>query len=108
LAWLPVVDHRQHVVDFRLNSGGQLDRSNLRLFHGSEVGGLSALAGARSSERARLGRGTGQLSDLFLQPDSVEQMRAIAARAAAETPMTEAMLRQIIQAPAELGASGRW
>ncbi|MGE7469773.1 hypothetical protein ACQKLX_10045 [Bosea sp. NPDC003192] len=44
------------------------------------------------------GRGANRLADLFLAPDSVDQMRAIAARGG-ETPFTDALLRQIIQAP---------
>lgn len=67
-------------------------------------GGLSIPTGVRDrAKRAWLGRGTGQLSDIFLAPDSVGQIRTIAARAA-ETPMTDAMLRQIIQEPSQLSS----
>lgn len=73
----------------------------------AKSGGLSALAGVRDrAKRAWLGRGTGQLSEMFLAPDSVDRIRAIAARAA-ETPMTDAMVRQIILTPTELEGVGR-
>ncbi|MDB5616217.1 hypothetical protein [Tardiphaga sp.] len=59
--------------------------------------GLSIPTGIRDrAKRAWLGRGTTALSDMFLAPDSVQQIRDISARAA-QTPMTDAMLRQIIQ-----------
>jgi len=68
----------------------------------AKTGGLSALGVVRDrARRAWLGRGTSQLSDLFLAPDSVDQIRAIAARAA-DTPGTDALLRQALQTPNEL------
>ena len=47
------------------------------------------------AKRAWLGHGTSQLSKLFLAPDSVDQIRTIAARAA-DTPGPDAMLRQLL------------
>ncbi|MGB3045007.1 MAG: hypothetical protein WBB98_17680 [Xanthobacteraceae bacterium] len=62
-------------------------------------GGLTIPTGVRDrARRAWLGRGTGQLSDMFLAPDSVDQIRAVAMRAA-ETPIADAVLRQIVQTP---------
>lgn len=66
----------------------------------AKFGGMSIPTGVRGKQ-ALLGRGTERLSEMFLAPDSVGQIRAIAARAA-ETPMTDAMLRQIIQTPNEI------
>jgi hypothetical protein len=56
------------------------------------------------ARRAWLGRGTGQLADMFLAPDSVDQIRGVANRAA-QTPMTDAMLRQILETPSEVNRS---
>jgi hypothetical protein len=68
----------------------------------AKTGGISALAAVSDrAKRAWLGRGTSELSDLFLAPDSVDQIRAIAARAA-DTPGSDAMARQMLQAQAEL------
>jgi hypothetical protein len=68
----------------------------------AKTGGVSALAAVRDrAQRAWLGRGTSELSDLFLAPDSVDQIRTIAARAA-DTPGGDAMLRQMLQAPSEM------
>ncbi len=65
-------------------------------------GGLSIPTGVRDRvQRAWLGRGTAALSDLFLAPDSVDRMRELVARGA-ETPMADAMLRQLIMTPTEL------
>lgn len=68
----------------------------------AKSGGLTIPTGVRDrAKRAWLGRGTGQLADLFLAPDSVEQMRGISQRAA-QTPMSDAMLRQIFETPGEV------
>jgi hypothetical protein len=65
-------------------------------------GGLSVPTGIRDrAQRAWLGRGTATLSDLFLAPDSVDRMRGLLARSA-ETPIADAMLRQLIMTPTEL------
>lgn len=65
-------------------------------------GGLTIPTGVRDrAKRAWLGRGTGQLADMFLAPDSVEQLRGISNRAA-QTPMTDAMLRQLFETPREM------
>lgn len=48
--------------------------------------------------RAWYGRGANRLADLFLAPDSVDQMRAIAARGG-ETPFMDALRRQLVQSP---------
>jgi hypothetical protein len=73
----------------------------------AKAGGISGLAAIRDrAQRAWLGRGTSELSDLFLAPDSVDQIRAIAARAA-ETPGGDAMLRQTLQAPSEMKSRDR-
>lgn len=48
--------------------------------------------------RAWYGRGASRLADLFLAPDSVDQMRAIAARGG-DTPFIDALRRQLVQAP---------
>ncbi|PJG53791.1 hypothetical protein CVM73_18925 [Bradyrhizobium forestalis] len=67
----------------------------------AKSGGLSALTSVRDRiKRASLGRGTGQLADMFLAPDSVEQMRGVAARAA-EAPMADGLLRQLMVTTAE-------
>ncbi|MCP3367737.1 hypothetical protein [Bradyrhizobium cajani] len=67
----------------------------------AKSGGLSALTSVRDRiKRASVGRGTGQLADMFLAPDSVEQMRGVAARAA-EAPMADGLLRQLMVTPAE-------
>jgi hypothetical protein len=64
--------------------------------------GLSIPTGIRDrAKRAWLGRGTGALSDMFLAPDSVQQIREISSRAA-RMPMSDAILRQIIESPVEL------
>lgn len=68
----------------------------------AKTGGLSALGAIRDrAKRAWLGRGTGTLADMFLAPDSAEQIRGISQRAA-QMPMTDAMLRQMIQSPTEI------
>jgi hypothetical protein len=65
-------------------------------------GGLSIPTGVRDrAKQAWLGRGTGQLADMFLAPDSVEQIRGISQRAA-QTPMSDAMLRQALETPREV------
>ncbi len=62
----------------------------------AKTGGVSALSAIRDrAKRAWLGHGTSQLSELFLAPDSVDQIRTIAARAA-DTPGRDAMLRQLL------------
>jgi hypothetical protein len=62
----------------------------------AKTGGVSALPAIRDrAKRAWLGHGTSQLSELFLAPDSVDQIRTIAARAA-DTPGRDAMLRQFL------------
>ena len=48
--------------------------------------------------RAWYGRGANRLADLFLAPDSVDQMRAIGARGG-NTPFLDAVRRQLVQAP---------
>lgn len=65
-------------------------------------GGLTIPTGVRDrARRAWLGRGTSTLADMFLAPDSVEQIRDVANRAA-QTPMTDAMLRQLFETPGEV------
>jgi hypothetical protein len=82
----------------------QLPPVSAELAAAAKTGGLSALSAVRDrAKRAWLGRGTGQLADLFLAPDSVEQMRGISQRAA-QTPMTDAKLRQMLQMSSETGA----
>jgi hypothetical protein len=49
-------------------------------------------------QRAWYGRGANRLAEMFLAPDSVSQMRAVAARGG-ETPFIDALRRQLIQAP---------
>ena len=46
--------------------------------------------------RAYLGRNNASLADLFAAPDSVERIRAIAARWA-ETPFVDAFMRGLVQ-----------
>ncbi|WP_336810707.1 hypothetical protein [Bosea sp. MMO-172] len=58
---------------------------------------LPRLAGD-AIQRAWYGRGANRLADLFLAPDSVNQMRAVAARGG-ETPFIDALRRQLIQSP---------
>jgi hypothetical protein len=71
----------------------------------AKTGGLSAFAAVRDrAKRAWLGRGTSTLADMFLAPDSVEQIRGISQRAA-QTPMTDAMLRQMLQVPSEMNGA---
>jgi hypothetical protein len=68
----------------------------------AKSGGLTIPTGVRDrARRAWLGRGTGQLAEMFLAPDSVDRIRTVAARAA-ETPMTDAMLRQAFETPGEI------
>ncbi|MDA9406506.1 hypothetical protein [Bradyrhizobium sp. CCBAU 45384] len=70
-------------------------------------GGLSISTGVRDRmRRAWLGRGTGRLADMFLAPDSVEQMRGLTTRAA-ETPIGDAVLRQLLETPGEAVNRGR-
>ncbi|UWU83156.1 hypothetical protein N2605_26915 [Bradyrhizobium yuanmingense] len=65
-------------------------------------GGLTIPLSIRDrARRAWLGRGTSQLSDMFLAPDSVEQMRGVATRAA-EAATADALLRQLVMTPTEL------
>lgn len=68
----------------------------------AKSGGLSIPTGVRDrAKRAWLGRGTSTLADMFLAPDSVEQIRGVAQRAA-QTPITDAMLRQLLETPSEV------
>lgn len=74
----------------------------------AKSGGLSIPTGVRDRiKREWLGRGTSTLANLFLaQPgaaagSSVEQIRNLAQRAA-QTPMTDAMLRQVLETPSEI------
>jgi hypothetical protein len=68
----------------------------------AKSGGLTIPTGVRDrAQRAWLGRGTSTLADLFLAPDSVDQMHSISQRAA-QTPMTDAMLRQAFESPNEV------
>lgn len=86
----------------QINNELQLPPVSAEIATALKSGGLSIPTGVRDrAKKAWLGRGTGQLADLFLAPDSVEQIRGIAARGA-QTPMTDAMLRQAIQTPGEL------
>lgn len=68
------------------------------------LGGVSTVGAALpriagdAVRRAWYGRGASRLADLFLAPDSVNQMRAVAARGG-ETPFVDALLRQFVQAP---------
>ncbi|TXM72656.1 hypothetical protein FV226_11570 [Methylobacterium sp. WL12] len=52
-----------------------------------------------ASKRAYLGRNNAALADILSAPDSVQQIRAIAARGA-ETPFADAFMRMALQAPA--------
>ncbi|WP_336489376.1 hypothetical protein [Methylobacterium nigriterrae] len=64
------------------------------------TGGRSLLANAGdTARRAYLGRNNAALADLFAAPDSVARIREIIARGA-ETPLADAALRAVIQAPA--------
>jgi hypothetical protein len=86
----------------QLNHELQLPPISAELAVAAKTGGVSALSTVSDrAKRAWLGRGTSQLSDLFVAPDSVDQIRAIAARAA-DTPGADAMLRQVLQTPAEM------
>lgn len=68
------------------------------------LGGASTLGTAiprlatDAVRRAWYGRGASRLADMFVSPDSVEQMRAIAARGAG-SPFRDAILRQGLQGP---------
>jgi hypothetical protein len=88
-----------------MNHELQLPPMTAELAAAAKTGGLSTLftlsALRDRAKQAWLGRGTGQLADLFLAPGSVDQIRAIAARAA-DTPGRDAMLRQMLQTPAEI------
>lgn len=80
----------------------QLPPISAELAAAAKSGGLSIPTGVRGrAKRAWLGRGTSTLADMFLAPDSVEQMRAIAQRAE-QTPMTDAMLRQAFETNGEI------
>jgi hypothetical protein len=80
----------------------QLPPLSAEIAAAAKTGGISTLSAIRDrAKQAWLGRGTGQLADMFLAPDSVEQMRGISQRAA-QTPMTDAMLRQLFETPSEL------
>jgi hypothetical protein len=72
-----------------------------------KTGGLTIPTGVRDrARRAWLGRGTSTLADMFLAPDSVEQIRGIAQRAE-QTPMSDAMLRQVLETPREVNGRSR-
>jgi hypothetical protein len=67
----------------------------------AKSGLLTIPGGVRDrAKMAWLGRGTGRLANMFLEPDSVEQIRGIANRAQ-QTPMSDAMLRQLLETPVE-------
>jgi hypothetical protein len=84
----------------------QLSPISAEVAAAAKSGGLTIPTGVRDrAKRAWLGRGTGQLADMFLAPDSVEQIRGVSQRAA-QTPMTDAMLRQMLQTPSEINISG--
>jgi hypothetical protein len=80
----------------------QLPPVSAEVVAAAKSGGLTIPTGVRDrAKRAWLGRGTGQLADMFLAPDSVDQMRAISQRAA-QTPMADALRRQMLQTPSEI------
>jgi hypothetical protein len=53
------------------------------------------------AQQAWLGRNTGRLAEMFTSPDAVQQMRAVAERQLGH-PISDAMMRQLIQTPVEL------
>lgn len=92
----------------QMNHELQLPPVSAEIAAALKSGGLTISAGVRDrAKRAWLGRGTGALADMFLaQPgaaasSSVEQIRDIAQRAA-QTPMTDAMMRQLLETPSEV------
>jgi hypothetical protein len=54
-----------------------------------------------TAQRAWLGRNTGRLAEMFTSPDAVQQMRAMAERRLGH-PISDALVRQLIQTPAEM------
>lgn len=79
---------------------------------GQLPGSVTALAGAKTAglalareigdaaRRASLGKNTGALADVFIAPDSVRQLQALAARGAGRNEIGEAIARAMAQATA--------